>query len=66
MDDVSLMQIFDSAASLDHESSDLGHGKVFALLDGVGKGTIFAKLKDNEGASFEREGSVEFDDIGMR
>lgn len=66
MYDVTLVQVLDSAACLDHESSDLGHGEVFSLLDRVGERPIFAELEDNVGAGFEGEGAVEFDDIGMR
>jgi hypothetical protein len=66
VDNVTLVQVLDSAARLDHESSDLGHGEVFSLLDRVGERPIFAEFKDNVCAGFEGEGAVELDDVGMR
>lgn len=44
MYDVALVQVFDGTACLYHESSDLGHGEVFSLLDRVGKGAILTEL----------------------
>ena len=65
MYDVSLMEVFDSAACLDHEPPNLWHGEIFPLLDGVGERTVFAELKDNVGAFDERKGAVKLDNVRM-
>ena len=65
MDDVSLMQVLDGATCLDHESTNLGHGEVLALLDRISERAILTQLQNNISTRVEGEGAVELDDIGM-
>jgi len=65
MHNVPLVEVFDGAACLDHEPADLGHGKVFPLLDRIGERAVLAELKNNVGAFDERKCAVELDDVRM-
>lgn len=66
MYDVPLVEVFDGAACLDHESSNFGHGEISSLFDGIGQRAVFAELKNDVGAFDEGKGTVELDNVRMR
>lgn len=66
MHNVALVQVFDCAACLNHESSNLRHSKELSLLDCISEGAIRAYFEHHVGTEFERECAVEFNDVWMR
>lgn len=66
MYNVSMVEIFDSAADLNHVSSNLREGQVSPLLKHIRQRPIGTQLEHDIGACLEGEGAVEGDDIGMR
>lgn len=63
MNDVPVMQVLDSAACLDDESSNFRHGEIFSFSNDVRQRSIFAYLEDHVCILFEGECTIEFDDV---
>ena len=65
MHDISMVQILYSATQLNQKASNLGQSEELALFERIGQRAIVTQFKNDIGICFEREGAIEFDDIGV-